>query len=359
MSLSEVDSGHPPPPSRFRAAAGGALPRMERGFARLARLTDRWGLREHLEIRGSATPGYRTSDAARALVLVLHDYAGPPRVASTAATTYLAFLEQAVRQDGLAYGWLSPNRHWTDQPEGTESWGRSVAALGTAARMGRTQAARDRAVKAFLRAAKVRSADARASALAALGAVALVRSRTDASGAARSLLADCLEVIPRRAGSGWASPAATLTHTNATLCDALIVGGAALGRSTSVRQGLSMLSTLMDTGTRKHGHLSPAGDPGGTFEGGPRARQRPADVAAIADACAHAFAITGDLHWRRGVWLAWNWFLGLNDLGVQVYDPDTGAANDELLPVTRASAVGTEATLAALSTLQRARAVGA
>ncbi len=359
MILTETDPGRSSPRRPGRILAFAALPSRQGGFAHLARLTDRSGLRERPEVGGFAVPGYRTSDAARALIVVLHEYQGPSRIATT-ALTYLAFLEQAVRPDGLVYERLTANRHWADKPDRGEAWGRSVTAIGTAARMGTSKAIRDRAVKVFLRAAKVRSPDARASALAALGAVALVRSRTDVSGVARGLLADCLEVIPRQASSGWAWPEERLAHNNAALCDALIVGGAALGRPVPIRQGLAMLGVLMDTETSEHGHLSPTGDLGrAAHEAGPHGRQRPADVAAIAEACAHAFAITGDLHWRRGVRLAWNWFLGLNDLGVRVYDPETGIANDTLPPATSSGDSGAEATLAALSTLQRAQDVGA
>lgn len=359
MSLIDTSPAHSVSGSPDGGSGHGAPPSRHGGFALLAQLTDGTGLREHPDTDGFALPGYRTSDAARALILVLHEYLDSLRIALT-SLTYLAFLEKAVRPDGLAYERLAPNRQWVDKPGRTEAWGRSIAALGTAARMGTSRATRDRAVKVFVRAAKVRSTDARASALAALGAVALVRSRTDASGVARSLLADCLDVIPRQAKPGWAWPEERLVHNNAVLCDALIVGGAALGRPVQIRQGLSMLSMLMEIETSAHGHLSPTGDLGrSVHESGPSGRQRPADVAAIADACAHAFAVTGELHWRRGVWLAWNWFLGMNDLAARVYDPQTGVANDALLRTPQPGRPGAEATLAALSTLQRARDVGA
>lgn len=357
VSLISTDVNRPPRDTAA-AAASGPPSSTHLGFARLTQLTDHWGVLERLEVGGSAAPGYRTSDAARALILVLREYLDSRATAMT-AVTYLTFLEGAVRQDGVVHERLSSSRHWADNPDRSDAWGWSVAALGTAARLGPSRATRARAVKAFLRAARGRSPDARASALAVLGAVALVRARSDASGAARSLLADCLETIPRQATSGWAWPEARLGHNNAVLCDALIVGGAALGRSVPVHQGLSMLSMLLDTETSPDGHLSPTGDLGrAAHETGSCGSQRPADVAAIAEACAHAFAVTGDRHWRHGVRLAWNWFLGLNDLGVRVYDPGTGIAN-ETLAVEQAENAGTEATLAALSTQQRARDVGA
>ncbi len=197
MDLTDPDPGHSSTQSPDAVITDAPPPSRRGGFAQLARLTDAGGVRERPEVSGFAAPGYRTSDAARALILVLHEYPGSPRIALT-SVTYLAFLEQAVGPDGLAYERLTPHRHWSDKPGRTEVWGRCVAALGTAARMGASKVTRDRAIKTFLRAAKARPSDARAAALAALGAVALVRSRTDASGVARSLLSDCLDVIPRQ-----------------------------------------------------------------------------------------------------------------------------------------------------------------
>jgi hypothetical protein len=225
--------------------------------------------------------------------------------------------------------------------------------------MGGTKIARDRARRAFLRAVGVRPLEARPAALAAIGTVGLARTRSDVSGPARTLLGDCLEMIPRRASAGWNWPEERLSHDNAVLCDALIVGGAALGRSSLVHQGLTMLRVLMEIETGEEGRLSVTGDRGRA----PREKrsvgvQRPSDVAAIADACAHAFSLTGDLQWRRGVWAAWAWFAGFNDLGVPVYDSRTGAARNVLALAKNSSLCGAESTLAALSTLQRIHEVG-
>ena len=55
----------------------------------------------------------------------------------------------------------------------------------------------------------------------------------------------------------------------------------------------------------------------------PRFDQQPIEVAALADACARAYAVTGDDDWRRGVDLAIDWFAGDNDVGAVMWDPDT------------------------------------
>lgn len=52
--------------------------------------------------------------------------------------------------------------------------------------------------------------------------------------------------------------------------------------------------------------------------------RQPIEVAALADACARAFAMTADDRWRSGVRMAWAWFLGDNDTCIPMLDPHTG-----------------------------------
>jgi hypothetical protein len=86
--------------------------------------------------------------------------------------------------------------------------------------------------------------------------------------------------------------------------------------------------------------------------------QKPIEVAAIADAAARAFELTGDAHWRQVVGQARDWFLGDNDSGAMMVDLATGAGFDGLERDGRNENRGAESTLAALSTFQHARAVG-
>ena len=83
--------------------------------------------------------------------------------------------------------------------------------------------------------------------------------------------------------------------------------------------------------------------------------QQPIELSALADACTHAYAVTGDTSWARKVGLAWNWFTGENDSATELYDSETGAGHDGLRPGGRNENCGAESTLAALNTLQRAR----
>jgi hypothetical protein len=323
-------------------------------FTHLLAITDHNGVFEHASFKEPRVEhGYCTDDVARALVVVLRQHQDQPVLAS-AIEVYLSFLERAVASDGSVHNRMSAAGLWIDGTTTDDCWGRAVAALGAAARFGPTKSVRDRAIRAFLRAARTRSVHVRAASFATIGAVELVRTRTEAAGPAKILLMDCLDLIPRRASAGWDWPEPRLRYANASLCDALIVGGAALGHSTTVGQGLSMLSVLLRLETSPGGHLSVTGTQGrGPGETGPLWDQQPIEVAAIADACAHAFTITGDLSWRRTVQLAWGWFVGENDSGIELYEPETGAGHDGLEPQGRNENCGAESTLAALGTLQR------
>jgi hypothetical protein len=105
--------------------------------------------------------------------------------------------------------------------------------------------------------------------------------------------------------------------------------------------------------------LSVTGTAGrGPHDRGPLWDQQPIEVAAIADASARAFAITGDAAWAEVVLRSLAWFAGENDSGTPMVDSTTGAGFDGLEPGGRNENCGAESTLAALATAQSARDVG-
>jgi hypothetical protein len=331
---------------------------LDPSYVHLARLTTVLGVFEHAaEDVPRVEHGYCVDDVARALVVVLREPRRTPEL--TAFTeTYLRFLESAVDAEGAVHNRMAADGRWTDEAAIGDWWGRAVAALGVAAVQAKDPFQRTRAMYAFLRAAQRRSPDVRASAFAVLGAVAVLRAHPDAA-RARDLLVAAIEVIPTTRRPAWPWPEDRLRYANATLAEALISGGAALGRQDLVDRGLEMLAFLLRLEGGESGRLSLTGSAGrGPGESGPLWDQQAIEAAALADACAQAFEETGDPGWREGVASAWRWFLGENDSGVAMYDALTGAGYDGLEPGGRNANRGAESTLAALGTLQRARQLG-
>jgi hypothetical protein len=192
-------------------------------------------------------------------------------------------------------------------------------------------------------------------AFAALGAGEVLAVRPGHAGA-RRILTDTTHVIgPSGLGQGWPWPEANLSYANATVVEALIVAGHHLERPAAAARGLRLLAWLLEHETLD-GHLSPT-PVGGAGPG--RARpgfdQQPIEVAALADACATAFEITGEERWRDGVQLAAAWFLGDNDSRTPMYDPETGGGFDGLTEHGYNANQGAESTLALITTLQHAR----
>jgi len=125
-----------------------------------------------------------------------------------------------------------------------------------------------------------------------------------------------------------------------------------------VRRGLDQLAWLMKRELAP-GHLRVTPNTGVQRSGWRHGvtnlyDQQPIEVAALAEACARAWRLTGDEKWRRGIEAAYEWFLGRNDGQVPMFDPATGGAFDGLTAHGPNRNQGAESTLAMLATFQTA-----
>lgn len=320
----------------------------------LGSLTDDIGVFEHAEYTNPRREhGYCVDDVARALVVAVRAPAPTPDLERVGSVS-LGFLELAVVRDGNAHNRMSATGRWTDRPVMGDWWGRAVLGLGTAAVEAARPFDRSRAMYAFLRAAQQRPVDVRTAAFAAIGAARVLRSAPDAE-RARALLEASLSVIPSTPIAGWGWPEPRLRYANGALCEALIAGGAALGRDEVLSRGLELLDTLLRIETGDSGRLSVTGHAGrGPGERDPAWDQQPIEPAAIADACAAATEATADRRWDTGIRLARAWFDGGNDADVRMFDPTTGACFDGLTATGPNENCGAESTIAAVSTAQHA-----
>jgi len=326
-------------------------------FDHLDALTDHRGLFEHALLADPRVEhGYCVDDAARGLVVTCRE-PNPGPVVQRLHRRYLTFVTAAVRPDGTCHNRMDPDGRWSDEPGLGDWWGRALWGLGVAAAHSPGLGRRAGALAGFRIAAQRRSPDVRASAFAALGAGELLRARP-AEPAALELLDHILSTLGRQRSTGdWPWPEPRLTYANATVAEALMVAGDALGDEAGLARGLELLTFLMGVEVAgSHLSVTPVcgRSPG---ESGPHFDQQPIEVAAIADACATAHRITGDPEWLAGLDLACRWFLGENDSLTVMFDPETGGGYDGLERTGRNENQGAESTLAMLSTAQQARRV--
>jgi hypothetical protein len=318
-------------------------------------MSDRYGIFEHAD---HAIPrheeGYCTDDVARLLIAICREPAIGRELHDLGLVCF-RFVVDAQGVTGRARNRRSVDGRWHGRRSVDDCWGRSVWAFGTAAHLAHDEGMRESAVSYFGHAAGQRSPHRRSMAFAALGAGELlaVEPRHDR---ARQLLADTVTSIGRVCDDPqWRWPEARLSYANAAVAEALIVAGHWLGRQDVLTDGLNALRWLLEIQITD-GHLSPISVAGaGPGDRGPQFDQQPIEVAAMADACARALAVTGDAEWNRGIDLAVGWFEGDNDLGVAIFDPVTGGAFDGLTPTGANLNQGAESTLALITTMQHRR----
>ena len=328
----------------------------EPALRHLWRMTDGTSLFEHaLGGLPRRALGYCTDDAGRALAVVSRsDEPGAERLAER----YLAFLVQAHEGAGRFRLRMGFDRTWTDDPSSDDADGRALFGIGVAAAVAPWGYVRREARRLFEQAAAFRSTFSRATASAALGAAEVLQADPDCT-PARRLADDAQGSLPRgETGAAWPWPEPRLTYANAVVPEALIAIGKALGDEASLREGLRQLRWLSEE-ERRDEHLSPA-PTGGRGPGDPRPGfdQQPIEAGALADACARAFDVTRDGSWLDTLALCVRWFEGSNDLGLPMFDAETGGGFDGLHPDRVNENQGAESTIAFLTTVQQARRLG-
>ncbi len=321
-------------------------------FGHLLSITDEVGIFEHAD---HALPrlehGYCTDDVARLLIAVVREPAGS-RALSELGQTAFRFLAASQNATGRTRNRRFVSGRWQGRHGVEDCWGRSVWAFGTAARRAPDDGMRSSALSYFDHGAQQRSPHRRSMAFAALGAAEVVE-HDPYHQSGRDLLADAVAAIgPLADDPKWPWPEPRLAYANAALPEALIAAGHLLDRPEVLDRGLLLLRWLLDRETIES-HLSPT-PVGGA---GPddlirRFDQQPIEVAALADACSRAHAVTGDSDWQRGVDLAIGWFAGNNDVGTVMWDVHTSGGYDGLTLTGPNVNQGAESTLALITTMQ-------
>ncbi|WP_375475833.1 glycosyltransferase [uncultured Jatrophihabitans sp.] len=326
-------------------------------FDHLARLSDERGLFEHaLRDSPRLEHGYCVDDVARGLVVVSRE-PRPDPVLRRLTRLYLDFVLCALDDDGACRNRMSAAGVWQDEPSLGDWWGRAVWGLGVAAAGAPTPYVRARALCGFRVAAQRRSPHNRAMAFAALGAGRLLQASPEEQ-SAEHLVRDCAVLLSAASpDDAWLWPEPRLRYANAAVAHALILAGDTLDERALLDRGLELLGFLLGLETVDD-HLSVTAA-GGRAPGevGPAFDQQPIEVAAMAEACAAAYAATNQPRWHDAVALCWGWFLGNNDSRTEMFDGATGGGYDGLEPTGRNQNQGAESTLAMLATAQQAQRV--
>jgi hypothetical protein len=328
----------------------------EPSFAHLLGLTDDTGLFEHARhLLPRRDRGYTVDDVARALIAVCRQPDPEPELVR-ASLTYAGFLDHARRSDGSYHNRLSFDRRFTDVVGSEDCQGQALWALGTATRLALQPWLRELSADHLRHTPDLQWSSPRANAFATLGFVEALSSNLSGP-IFRERLQGLARRLPRPSSGSWPWPEKRLAYCNARLPEALLAAGDALGDDSMLDDGLRLLKWLVEVETLEdHFSFTPTG---GWERGEPRPGfdQQPVEAAAMADATARAWRVTGDPEWGKLVVTAAEWLLGNNDGGEMLYDAVTGACHDGLTSRGVNANAGAESTLSAILVLQQARLV--
>jgi hypothetical protein len=332
-------------------------------------MTDSTGIFQHANFSApNLGEGYCTDDNARALILavLLGQLEATPQTVLELATTYATFLHDAFDPKTTRFhNFLSTDRRWLDQRGSEDSHGRAVWALGTAVGRSPRWSSRTMAKKLFAQAlpAVTEFTSPRAWAFSLIGIHEYLarpnggRLTRLAHDVREELTQRLTTIFDRVAAPGWTWFEQGLTYDNAKLAHALIVSGRATGHIGICERGIQALRWLVGVQTSPHGQLRPIGSNGFYARNGARAHfdQQPIEAHTTVSACLEAYRATGDPWWREQAQRAFDWFLGANDLGLELYAPQTGGCRDGLHPDRGNENQGAESTLAFLMSLAEMR----
>ncbi len=330
----------------------------------LLRLTDSTGLLQHARYTlPNFAEGYCTDDNARGLqfAMNLEDMGLDTPDTQRAATRYAAFLDAAFDPGRRRFrNFLGFDRRWVDEDNlgSDDCFGRALWALGTCIGRSKQRSLQSWAMEIFQLALahSVELASPRAWAGTLIGIHQYLRRLSGdrlVSQVRATLIERLVDLFDRTASDDWQWFEETLTYENALLPHALIVGGRGTNNPRAEEVGMRSLRWLVNVQRGGRGHFRPVGSDGFYRRGGQRADfdQQPIEGWATVAACVEAYRSTEDRYWLNESRLAFEWFLGRNDLGLELYDAGAGGCHDGLQPNGLNENQGAESTLAFLLSL--------
>jgi glycosyltransferase involved in cell wall biosynthesis len=332
----------------------------------LSRMTDSTGVLQHAVFTvPNFSEGYCSDDNARAFILtVLLDELGEDQNCGRAvATTCGAFLHHAFNvKKNRFHNFMSFDRRWLDEQGSEDCHGRALWALGTGVGRSPFRSFQMMAGQLFALALPALTAftSPRAWAFGLLGIHEYLRRLGGDSMVNQTrdnLTSKLMDLFEKNARCEWRWFEDELSYDNAKLAHALILSGRATAQHAVFDRGLQALRWLTELQMSEKGHFRPIGSNGFYRRGGTRANfdQQPIEAQATVSACLEAYRATSDVWWYEQAQRAFDWFIGWNDLGLELYSPETGGCRDGLHVDRVNGNQGAESTLAFLLSLAEMR----
>jgi hypothetical protein len=334
----------------------------EINFDHLKTMTDDTGLIQHAEFTvPSRQFGYCIDDNARALIVTVmaQDLVPEDPELVWLQKEYLSFINYAYNEEnGWFRNFMDYDRRWLEEKGSEDSQGRTLWGLGVCSALSREAGCLALSTTLFHKGISMLETleHPRAIAFALVGIHAYLARFSGDSEVRRirdKLAVTLFDHFDHDDDSGWPwLKGDILTYASGKIPQALLLSGQWMNRKDMLETGYRCLDWLIDI-QKEDDHFSPVGSNGWYRPEGEKARfdQQPIEAQIMLEATLLAYNMSGQERYRAAADMAFNWFLGQNDLKEPLYDYTTGGCRDGLTPDGPNMNEGAESTLAWLLSL--------
>ena len=331
-------------------------------FDHLIQMSDSTGILQHAKFTiPDFSEGYCTDDNTRALIftVLLEELQQNRPETDQIAVRCSAFLNHALDKcTGRFRNFMSFSRNWLETEGSEDSHGRAIWALGTCIGRSNNSGLQRLAGQLLERSLPpvANFTSPRAWAFALIGIHEYFRRLSGDrlfDSLRRDLTERLLSAFRRNGDKEWPWCEDVVSYANAKIPHALILSGRWTDSADALETGLEALRWLVEIQTTSEGYFRAVGCNGFYRRGKEKAEydQQPIEAYSMVSACIEAYRVTNEEYWFTAARMAFEWFLGRNDLGAQIYDPETGGCRDALHIDRINQNEGAESTLAFLLSL--------
>jgi len=304
----------------------------------IKRITDDTGIIQHAKFGiPNLKEGYCLDDNSRALLMVLMAYhQNKDELALNLAPIYLSYIHYMQNKNGTFRNFLSFKRDFLDEVGSEDSFGRTIWALGYLLANSPNDAYYQTAKLVFFNASPnfENLQSIRGIANTILGVSYYLKSNpSDVSimERLRNLAGKLIKAYKENSSSNWKWFEPLLAYDNGILPLALLHSAKRLNDEKIKVIALESMKFLTEQ-TLKDGYLSVIGNEKWYLMGGERSMfaQQPVDALAMVLMYHQAFHITGDKEYLSKLFTCFMWFMGENDLRMNLFDFETKGCCDGL-----------------------------
>ncbi len=302
----------------------------------IKRMTDDTGIIQHAKFGiPNLKEGYCLDDNARALLMVLMAYRQKKdKLALNLAPIYLSYIHYMQNKDGTFRNFLSFNRNFLDEQGSEDSFGRTIWALGYLLFNAPNDAYYQTGKLVFLDASpnfeKLKSIRGIANTMLGMSYYLKRNPSDDAmTERLRNFAYKLIKHYKENSSSEWKWFEPLLAYDNGILPLALLHSAKRLNDEKITEIALETMNFLTEI-TLKDGYLSIIGNEKWYQKEGDRSvfAQQPVDALAMVLMYHQAFHLTRDKEYLTKLFSCFMWFMGENDLRMNLFDFETQGCCD-------------------------------